>query len=77
MIRMAKQPKKTASAPLGRPPGAKREFVAFQLRIAVPLHAQLLKALGMSRRTKNAECELAIEEHLTTLGLWPIADNKA
>lgn len=69
MIVVAKDPKRT-DPKRGRPPGPKREYVAFQLRLAAPLHKALLFALSRSRRTKNAECEVAIEKHLEEMGLY-------
>lgn len=73
MLAMAKAPK-PSKPKRGRPPGKTREYVAFQVRFGVKLHRQLLKALAVSRRTKNAEVELALEQHLATIGLWPAED---
>ncbi len=84
---MANQKKKPAPKPdpeeqqeeqtsAGRPPRG-YPIHSFQVRLPVALHKQLLIALSRSRRTQNAEVQIAIEKHLETMGLWPVPTNGA
>lgn len=64
---MAKQPKK------GRPKGSGKDVVAFQVRLPAALGAALDAQVAESRRPKNTEVVIAIEEYLKRLGRWPVA----
>jgi len=61
-------PKKTPGR--GRPKGGK-PTESIQARVSLELHAALEKLTAQTRRTKNVELVLALEEHLRRAGLWP------
>lgn len=63
MILMAKRKSNAGRKPRGY------EVAAFQVRLPVELHKQLLAAISKSRRTKNAEVTLAVEAWLSAMNL--------
>lgn len=62
---MAKQPKK------GRPKGSGKDVVALQVRLPVDLSAALDAQVAGTRRPKNTEIVIALEEYLKRAGRWP------
>lgn len=70
---VAEKPKKPGKR--GRPPGRKETFV-IQARVEWPLYEALEKLSAETRRTKNAELVLALEQYLQGLGKWPPPDHK-
>ncbi len=58
------------SAGRGRPKGVK-PTEAIQARVSPALYAALEALVAETRRTKNVELVLALEEHLRRAGKWP------
>lgn len=65
-------PRNTKPSGRGRPKGAK-PTESIQARVDPALYEALEKLSKRTRRTKNAELILALEEHLRQAGLWPPA----
>ncbi len=68
MIETMARNKKTTGR--GRPKGIK-PTETIQARVSPELYAALDKLIATTRRSKNTELVLALEEHLRAAGLWP------
>lgn len=55
---------------VGRPPGRKAT-VAMQARVSPDIYAALEKLVAKTRRSRNMELVIALEQHLASHGLWP------
>jgi hypothetical protein len=64
LLMASKKPKR------GRPPG-RQTTVVIQARVSPALGDALDQLAAQTRRSKNTEMVLALEEHLKKAGLWP------